>query len=322
MSIVRKSAFGSFAGAFLAIASPAVAQYPAQPITVVIPFEPGSTTDVLGRQIGGFMAQRLGKPVVIDNRSGAGGMVGIRDVARAKPDGYTILYTSSGITAEQSLHKTEFDVTRDFVPITDTISSPLSILVNKNVPVNSLQELIAYAKQNPGKLNYSSSGVGGGSHLATVGFLTAAGIDITHVPYKGGAPALQAVVTNEVQVLLMTPGGSKGAVDGGQLKPLATTGTERFHYLPNVPATPESGVKGYQFITWFGYFAPAGTPATIVNRLQQEIAAALRSPEISKSLTASGYDAGGSSPDVFRQRVLSEVKTMHDTIEKAGIKME
>ncbi|VCU71942.1 Tripartite tricarboxylate transporter family receptor [Pigmentiphaga humi] len=277
--------------------APAAAAYPERPIRIVIGFPPGGAIDTIGRLIGPRLAERLGQSVVIENKPGAGGIVALQGIGKAEPDGYTVLMGTMGnLSISPGLVKDfSFDMEKDFAPVTVVASSVMVVYTHPSLPVRSVPELIAYAKANPDKVNFASSGNGGLPHMAGELFNSATGLKLVHVPYSGSAPAVKDVVAGQVQMTIEAPAIGLPFVQSGQLRALATTGRERSPVLPDVPTVAES-VPGYEVTNWFGIVAPARTPADRIERLQKEIAVVLKEPEIRKRLDALGVAVVGSTP--------------------------
>ncbi len=270
---------------FAAAQAPA---YPTKPIRLVVPFPPGGATDILAREVAKHLTEAWGQSVVVDNRPGAGGNIGSELVAKAAPDGYTLEMGTVGTHAiNASLYsKMPYDHVKDFVPVILVAGVPNVLEVNPSVPVNSVQELIAYAKANPGKLNFASSGAGTSIHLSGELFKVMAGVQMTHVPYKGSAPALQDLLGGQVQLMFDNLPPSLPQIKAGKLRALAVTSTTRAPALPDVPTVAEAGLPGFEASSWFGVLAPAGTPPAIVAKLNAEIAKWLTSPEAKEKLAA------------------------------------
>ncbi len=262
---------------------PAAAQttYPDKPIRLVLPFPPGGGTDGIARVVGDALGKRLGQQILIDNRPGAGGNIASDLVAKAAPNGYTLLMGfSTALTVNPGLYPNlSFNVQKDFVPITELADGQYVLVVHPDVPVKSVAELIAYAKANPGKLNFASGGTGSPLHLAGELFKATAGVNLTHLAYKGGGPAATAVLGNEAQVLFGSVASTLPQIQAGKLRALATTGLERLPQLPDVPTLDESGLKGFEVTTWYGFLAPTGTPQPILTKLHDETVAVLAGAE-------------------------------------------
>lgn len=309
-----------------ALAQPAAApdDYPNHPIHLIIPFAPGGGTDIVGRVI----AQKLGdawkQAVVVDNKAGGNGTIGANYVAKSAPDGYTL----SMITASHSVnvtlqgHAHPYDLLKDFAPISQVTTQPYVLVVNPNVPAKSVKELVALAKSKPGKLTYGSSGIGGTSHLSGALFCSLAGIEMTHVPYRGGEPAMTDVITGQIDMLFSTRLQSRGFVDAGKLRPLAVTTAKRSPSMPDLPTMQEAGVPHYEVAGWYGVLAPAHTPRGIVDKLNREIVRIVHLPDVAEKMAADGSEPVGSTPDQFAAHIKSEVEKWRDLIHKTGIHTE
>lgn len=287
--------------ALLTIASPqALGQtYPVKPLRLIIPFAAGGGSDILGRIIGQKLTEQMGVQVAADNRPGASGIIGMDIVAKSAPDGYTIAIISTGYVVNPSVYsKMPYDTLNDLAPITLVATTALMPTVPASLPVKSLRELVALAKRRPGELNYASSGNASAQHLATELFKRTAGIDMTHIPYKGGAPALVDLVAGQVQVMFCSPS-AMPYVKSGRLKVLAYGGSKRSAVLPEVPTIAESGYPGYEAVEWWGMYAAARTPPTIIARLNSEIGKALSSPEVRQRLAEIGFDAAPTTVEQF-----------------------
>ena len=308
------------------LAAPAMGQpesYPNRPVRFIIPYAAGGATDSIGRLVGQKMAQELGESIVVENRAGADGNIGATAVAKAVPDGYTILLGDVGnMTMGPAVRRNlPFDPVRDFAPISQLVSAPNIVVVHPSVPVNTFAEFIAYAKANPGRLSYASSGTGGSAHLAGELLKSATGINMVHVPYKGASAAIPDVLRGEVQVMIgLSP--VLPLVRDQRLRPLATTGPKRTTFLPEIPSIAEMGFPGFEATAWYGLFAPAGTPKVVISRLHDAATKALRSPDVKAKLEAAGNDLIGSSPDEFAAYIRSELKKWADVVAAAGIKVE
>ena len=273
--------------------------YPARPVRLIIPFAPGGGSDILGRMVGQKLAENLGVQVTPDNRPGASGIIGMDIVAKSPPDGYTMAIISTGHIVNPSVYrKMPYDTLSDLAPITLVATTSLMITVPASLPVKSLKELVALAKRRPGELNYASSGNASAQHLATELFKKTAGLNMVHVPYKGGAPALVDLVAGQVQVMFCSPS-AMPYVKGGRLRVLAYGSLKRSNVLPDVPTISESGYTGYEAVEWWGMYAAARTPPAIVGRLNSEIGKILNSPDIRQRLAEIGFDAAPTSADEF-----------------------
>ena len=273
--------------------------YPARPVRVVIPFPPGGNVDVFGRVLWPQVEKELGQSVVIDNRGGANGILGSDIVANATPDGYTLLNTSFAFAVNPSIvRKMPFDVVKDFAPVTDVaLGTGYLMVANAKFPAKTVKELIAIAKQQPGGVRYSTAGVGNGQHLAGALFAQRAGIDMLHVPYKGGGPAVTAVIGGETQIHYPAPGVGIPHVKGGRLRALGFTGAKRLAALPDVPTIAEAAIPGFLADAgWHGVFAPSKTPPAIVKKVQEAIHKALQAPHVREHFLNNGYEPQGHTP--------------------------
>jgi len=300
------------------------ADYPVRPINMIVPFTPGGGTDIMARLVADKLGRGLGQPVVVENKAGAGGTIGTELAARSEPNGYTLMMGSvSTISINPSLYKKlNINPIKDLAPIGLFASTPSVIAVPNNLPVNTLQELIAYAKANPGKVNFGSAGSGTSHHLAGELFKQQAGVDAQHVPYKGSAPALLGLMRGDVQFLIANMPSLKPAIDGKQIKPLALTSLERSSQFPDYKTANESGLPGFEVIVWYGIFAPAGTPEAIINRLNGELRKITAMPDVRKKLTEEGADAINSSPREFAQRIQKDYETWKKVVDSSGAKAD
>jgi len=295
-------------------------KYPERPIRLIVPFAAGGTSDLMGRVIGGKLGEALGQTVVVDNRGGAGGTLGAALAAQALADGYTLLVPHVGLAINETLYaKRQYNAVKDLAPISKLGVTPNAVVVNNALPVNSVQDLIALAKKQPGKLNYGSAGVGSAAHLAVALLEYAAGIKFNHVPYKGGGPSLIATVAGEVDFSIPAYPTSVPHLKAGRLRILAVTGSKREPTVPDVPTVAESGLPGYEFVIWFSLFAPSGTPKAIITRLNQEIVKALAMPDMGEKLAQTGVDAESSTPEQLGQLLRSDVAKWAKIIKAAGI---
>jgi tripartite-type tricarboxylate transporter receptor subunit TctC len=311
--------------ATLGLPSAAYSQaYPQRAIRVVVSFPPGGSTDFIARVLAQHMPKTLGQSLVVDNRGGAAGTIGTDIVAKAAPDGHTLLVTADPpVTIAPSIYpKLPYDPARNIPAIMELINYPYIAVVNAAVPVASLKDLIALAKAQPGKLRYAHPGVGTGIHLAGELFKMTVGVDIISVPYKGGGPAMVSVVGNEAQISFATPPSSLPHVKSGRLKALAQTTSKRAAPLPDLPTFAEAGVPGFHVDGWVGLFAPAGTPPRIIERLYAETAKVLRMPEVKEYVLAGGSDISGIPPDETRAKVRREIAMWAKVVKAAGIKVD
>lgn len=314
------------AGASLAaLAAPLAAQtWPSRPLRFIVPFAAGAgVLDIMARLVGQHLGQNVGQQVMIDNRPGAGGNVGAEVAAKAAPDGYTLLMGAVALVVSPYLYaKLPFDPLSDLVPVTQVNSAPLMLIVHPSLPVNSVAELIAYAKARPGQLNYGSGGVGSTPFLATELFKSMAGINVVHVPYRGGAPALADLVAGQLSFMIENVPGTLPFVKDGKLRALAITSRQRLALVPELPTMEEAGVKGYEMIGWNGIFVPKATPPEIVTRLNGELVKVLRSPEVVEQMARLGAVAVGSTPAEFGAFVTAESQRWGKIIKDLGIKPE
>ena len=297
-------------------------RFPERPVRMIVPFSAGGTLDIVARVVAQELSSYWGQSVVPDNRVGAGGNIGNELAAQAAPDGHTLLANTAALTIAPSVYKKlSFDPLRDFVPISKVGFSPAVILVHESVRVNSISELIALAKAQPGKLNYGSSGVGGSVHLAMELFKSVAKVDITHIPYKGAAPAMSELMGGQIQVLLNAMGTGLALAKSGKVKALAVTTAQRSPFAPDVPAVAESGVP-YEFSYWYGIFAPSKTPRAVVTQLNADVAKVLETAATRKRLAAQGVTPVGNSLAQFAAEVKNEVRTWAEVAKNAGIQPE
>ena len=298
--------------------------YPNRPIKLVVGFAPAGAADFVARTLGEPLARGLGQSIVIDNRPGAGSSIAAEYVAKSAPDGYTVLIASpSSILVNPLIMKLGYDAKRDLVPVTKVSSSPLVVTVNPSVGASTMKELIDIAKRQPGKLNFASSGNGAAPHLAAVLFMRLAGVEMVHVPYKGGGPAVQSVLAGETQLSFATPPSVLPLVQAGRLKALAITSRNRTPLVPGVPGMEEAGLPGYEISFWYGFFVPAGTSREIVQKLYQETSKALALPDIGKALAREGTETSGSkSPDDFAAFIAEDAKLWTRLVKEAGVKAD
>ncbi len=307
----------------LALATAAAAQdYPTKPVRLIVPFPPGAINDTIGRMIATQLSSRLGKQVVVDNRAGAGGVVGTELAVNAPKDGYTLLVVSLVNTVNPWLYKLPYDPIKSFEPITILASAPNVLAVNPELPVKSVKELIALAKEKPGQLQYASGGVGSFQHLGGELFRLATGVDMLHVPFKGGGPAMIDVLGGHTKVIFATTITALPHVRSGKLRALGVGGRERSPVLPEIPTIAEAGVPGDEAANWIGITAPAGTPAAIVAKLHKEISAVLDSPEIQKQFSSEGVEGMRMSSAEFGGFMVKELAKWERVVKEGGIKAE
>lgn len=297
--------------------------WPSRPIKMVLPFPPGGVTDLLARALAEKLAPRLGQPVVVENKPGAGTVLASDLVARAPADGYTFLMAASSLgTAPLIYDKVNYDAIKSFTPVTQVASVVHVLVVNPQLPVRSVQELIAHAKANPGKLNYSSTGTGTSTHLEGELFKSMAGVYMVHIPYRGSGPALTDLVAGQVNVMFDALGSSGPFMKAGKLRALAVTTARRSQSIPELPTVAESGVPGYEAMPWLGLVAPAGTPKPIVDRVHREVAQVLQEPEIRERFKGWGLDIIGNTPAEFASFIQRDVKQWERVIRGANIKAD
>jgi tripartite-type tricarboxylate transporter receptor subunit TctC len=309
--------------AFPLTAGPASADdYPSRSIRLIIPFPPGGSNDVVGRIIANQLGRSLGQQVFVDNRAGAGGVVGSDLAAKATPDGYTLLVISIAHAVDPWLYKTPFDPVKDFVPVSIFATGTNVLTVNPKLQVNSVQELLAYAKNKPGVLNYASAGIGSFQHLSGELFKLMSHTDIQHVPYKGGGPAMLAVIAGEAQVMFSSIVQTVPSIQAGSLRALATGGEKKSPILPDLPTIGESGVPGYIATNWWGLVAPAGTPQPIVDKLYAAVAELLKSADTQKYLANEGAAPVAMSAAEFGTFIEAEINKWGPVVKQAGMKAE
>jgi tripartite-type tricarboxylate transporter receptor subunit TctC len=297
--------------------------YPTHPIHLIIPYPPGGSNDVVGRMIAAQLSERVGQQVVVDNRGGAGGQLGTLVAAKSPPDGYTLLLISVAYAFGPALYKDlKYDPETAFAPVTILGRGAAGVCVNPSVPVNNVQELIALAKAKPGQLNYASAGVGSLQHLAAALFMSQAGINVVHVPYKGGGPAMADVIAGQAQIVLPSLIQTMPYIKSGRLKCIATTGSKRSAAVPDIPTVAESGLPGYEAHNWWGMLAPAGTPAPVVSRLYASLTEVIDSPETSKRFGTEGAEAVHMNPQEFGHFISSELAKWAKVARDVGIKAE
>ncbi|MFN3656078.1 MAG: Bug family tripartite tricarboxylate transporter substrate binding protein [Pseudolabrys sp.] len=316
----RKLALAVLLSAGFAVAAQAQG-YPNRPIKLIAPFPAGGLADVLARAVGDEISKTLGQPVIVENRAGAGGNIGADAVAKSPADGYTLLMTSAGIlTANQFLYaKMPFDPEKDFAPVSNVASMPMLVVVNPKVEAKTLAEFVKLAKDNPGKMNFGSPGVGTTGHLGLALFMHAAGIKLTHVPYKGAAPSITDLLAGQIEGVVDNPPTVLPHIAAGKLRPLAVAAKTRMPQLPDLPTAAEAGVPNFYASSWFGVVAPAGTPPDVVARLQKEISAALKQPVLVERFSKSGARLIGDTPAEFGKQIGDDRKMWGDIIKAAGI---
>lgn len=300
----------------------AASTWPNKPITLVVPYAPGGTADALARVLAQHLGTKLKASVVVLNKAGASGVIGAASVAQAQPDGYTVLYDATPLSINPHLQKLPFDAEKDLQPVALVGVTPMLVVVPRNSPYNTLQELIAAASKAPGKLTFASGGQGTVQYMGAELFNQGVGIKLLHVPYRAGGLALQAILVGEVDMGFFNLPALSSHIKGGSLKPLAITSAKRNPLFPNVPTIGEAGVKGYEVYEWNGMFVPSATPAEIVARLNSAVREVLAMPEVKARFDALGSEIVGSQPQEFRKRLAAESARWAETIKAAGIKRE
>ncbi|HWI80746.1 tripartite tricarboxylate transporter substrate binding protein [Ramlibacter sp.] len=313
----------SLATAACAASAQAAAKYPSRPIKIVVPFAPGGTTDALARLVGQHMTQDWGQAVVIENKPGAGATLGADAVAKAPGDGYTLLMGAAHHTIAQNVYaKVPYHFGRDFAPVTVVAMVPNMVVVNANVPARTIQEFIALAKSQPGKLNYGSAGAGTAHHLIGEMFKLRAGVDLVHVPYKGSSPAVADLLSGQVQLMFDTVTSGLPQVKAGKTRALAVTTAKRSSALPDVPSLSETVLPGFDVGTWFGILAPAATPPDIVNKLNAEIVKIINTPEVRKQMLEMGSEPVGNTPAQMAAQIKTELDAFGAVVKQIKLTVE
>lgn len=297
--------------------------YPTKPIRLISPFPPGGVNDIVARLVAQKMSEALGQQVVVENRTGAGGSIGTDFVAKAAPDGYTLLSGGMGsLVMNPIIRKTPYDTLKDFAPVIMLGASPNVLVVHPSLPVRNVRDVIALAKARPGELNYASGGVGSTPHLSGALFTSMAGIKLVHVPYKGSALATTDLVAGHVQLAFLPIPTGFPHIENKKLKPLAVTGLRRVAALPNLPAISDSGLPGYEVSPWYGVLAPAGTPSQIIVKLNAEIAKIMRTPEMGERLASHGAESMTSTPEDYAAQIKADIVKWTKVVREARIKAE
>jgi len=306
----------------LSAATPAQAAWPEKPITLVVPFAPGGPTDMVARVLAQSVGEQLGQSVVVDNKPGANANIGNAFVAKAEPDGYTVLYNTSSAALSPALYKTlSYDVRKDLAPVTLTAVVPLALVVNPTLPVTTVAEFVDYAKKNPDKLAYASAGNGNITHLAAFQVLQHFGIDAVHVPYKGSAPADADLVAGQVQFMTDTISSVGPFIQAGRLRLLAVTTPKRLQNFPQAPTLAESGMAGFEAGAWQGVMVPMGTPKPVIDRLNQAFLQALKDPGVLQKLRIQGSEPLGSTPEAYGDYIEKELVRWADVVKRTGISL-
>jgi tripartite-type tricarboxylate transporter receptor subunit TctC len=317
---MHRVVLSAFASSLLFVAGAQAQSWPARPVKILVPTAPGGSADTLARMYAAHLNTVTGQQFYVENRGGAGNVIGIESVVRSPADGHTLLLGAGTITINHLVtRKLPYDVLRDLTPVTQMISVANVLVVHPSQPISTLADYIAFAKQSPGKLTYGSAGVGSNLHLSMELLKTRTGIDVTHVPYKGVGPALQDALAGHVASMVSNVFSTKPHIDTGKLRALAVTSFKRAPALPNVPSMSEAGVADYEVLNWFGVFVPAGTPQSIVDRLQAEAAALLQTPEMKARLSHEGAEPVASTPADFAHFVRAEIKKWDEVGKAANI---
>lgn len=324
-TLLHSMIVGFFCVAGVAAGLPAHAQpYPAKPIRLVVPYPPGGGSDTIMRPFVQLLGERLGQPIVVDNRGGGGGSVGMEAVAHAAPDGYTLL---TALTAQLAVNpalykKLPYDPVKDFAPISLFADGPYLLVVHPSLPVKSVKELVEFARKNPDKISYASSGNGSGGHLAAELLKSMTGIKMVHVPYKGGGPALTGLLSGEAQVLFAPYASARGQIKDGRIRALGVTTARRPKAIPDIPTIAEAGVAGYDSGVWYALLAPPATPRAIIDRLNRETLAVLKNPDFAKLLVEQAIDPIGSTPEELAQYIKSEIDKWAKVVKEAGVRID
>ncbi|MGO4329930.1 Bug family tripartite tricarboxylate transporter substrate binding protein [Cupriavidus sp. 2TAF22] len=315
------------AGMSLVAATAAVparaADWPAKPVTILAPFAAGGTVDLVARVLAVKLGRELGQPFVVDNRGGAGGTIATAMLARAAPDGYTVMIHHMGLVFSDSLYShLPYDTRRDILPVAYIGATPNVLVVTKTLPVKTMDDFLALAKARPGSINYGSGGIGSAGHLpmAVLGMMT--GVKLQHVPYKGSGPALTELVSGQIQSMLLTIPAVMPFIASDMVRPIATSGKKRSPALPNLPTMEEAGIKGFEYAPWYGFFAPAGTPPAVVQKLHEAVGKVLRDPEVVAKLSREGIEVEAMSRERFAGIVEADTQRWGKTIRQLGIKAQ
>jgi tripartite-type tricarboxylate transporter receptor subunit TctC len=312
----------AFTGALFAHASAHAQAYPQRPIRFIVPFAPGGTSDIIGRLLGAKLAEDLGQSVVVDNRGGAGSTLGTAIAANSPPDGHTIIVNHVGIAINETLYpKLAYNAVKDLAPISRVGDTPNAVVVYKGFPAATMKEFIAIAKKYPGKFDYGSGGSGSAGHLSVALLEDLGALKFNHVPYKGGGPSVAATISGEVHFAIPAFPTAVSHVKAGRLRMIAVTGTERNPIMPDVPTVAESGVPDYEFVIWFGVFAPAGTPPAVIARLNKAIVNSLALPDLQQQLATQGLEPRTSTPEALAKLLQADIAQWARIIKAAGIRL-
>jgi tripartite-type tricarboxylate transporter receptor subunit TctC len=326
LATLRRSKLLTAALLAVAALAPAVAAaqtYPNRPIRLIIGYPPGGPTDIVGRTLAQKLGDMLGQNVLVDNRAGASGIVGNEIASKAAPDGYTLLVAPSTVTIQHTLYaKLPYDVTRDFTPVALVAGAPLLLVIHPSVPVKTVKELIAFARARPGQLNYASPGSGSANHLSGEMLKSMTGMQVTHVPYKGGAPAEVDLLGGHVTYMFNTIASALPHVRSGRLRALGVSSARRSHAAPEIPTIAEAGVPGFESGTWYGIVGPAGLPSSIVVRLNAEINKALETPDMKERMASLGLDPMGGTPERFSEFMRQEIVKWAKVVKESGARAD
>jgi tripartite-type tricarboxylate transporter receptor subunit TctC len=304
----------------LCLSSAACAQSPGRPVAIVVPFAAGGGGDLVARALAPALSSRLGSTVIVENRTGAGGAIGVTHVINAPPDGHSVLFMSNGITIDPAIRlKPAYDPRKDLRAVTMAHRGVMGIFVSPKLGINSVRELIALAKASPGKLNYAFAGLGSFGHLTSEQFRIAAGIDVVAIPFNGTPPAVTATMANETQYTITETGSTRPLWESGKIKLLAIAAAQRAANMPDIPTTAESGLPGYEATFWYGAFLPAATPNAIFDNIESAFTGVLAQPDIREKIATLGFTASGMKSEEFRRAVENEVRQWEDVVRKAGI---
>jgi len=309
--------------AVVAVSSASAQEYPNHAVKIIVPFAPGAGNDTLGRLTADYLTPRLGQPVIVENKAGAGSQIGIDFVAKSPPDGYTLVWAASdGVTILPAVKPgMPYKVPDDFAFIARIVQIPFVIAVNPDLPIKNMKDLVAYAKAHPGQLKYGTSGIGGGPHMGSALIEKAAGVEMLHVPFSGVAPAMNALLAKQIDIALVTPPTVKPYTDNGQFRAIATTGSERHPLFPDLPTLQESGLP-VTVVVWYGILAPAGTPESVLARLRKEVADGLKDPKVVQRLTTLGYQVSYLPGDEFKAFVAKDAEQWKDLAKTAKITLD
>lgn len=298
--------------------------WPQKPIRFIVPFVPGGTSDIVARTVGQELSKQLPYPVILENKAGGGGVPAMQEVAKSAPDGYTMILGHVGSMAVNPyiFTNTGYDVNKDFAPVTLLAKVPSLFVVHPDLPVENLKELVAYAKNNPGKLNYGSAGNASAGHLAMEYLKLTTGMEITHIPYKGTGPALTDLLAGRIQVFSAGTPALLQYIRSGKLRAIATGTPQRISSLPNLPTVAESGYKGFESVQWYGILVPAGTPESVIKRIQEESYKALRTPAVAERFASEDAVIGGGSPSEFAALIAQQQRVWKDVVTRANIRVD